>query len=82
MYLLVFLGSTPVFAPLVGWVAEVAGARASLWMGGAVSVAAAVAAYALRASRQRRNVAPLPLRANLRLASPSPKLARRKFDES
>ncbi|WP_199044347.1 MFS transporter [Glycomyces salinus] len=60
VYLLVFLGSTPVFAPLVGWVAEVAGARASLWMGGAVSIAAAVAAYVLRASRQRRNAAPLP----------------------
>ena len=60
VYLLVFLGSTPVFAPIVGWVAEAAGARASLWLGGAVSIAAAMAAYSLRAAHLRRNPPPLP----------------------
>ncbi len=33
LYSIVFLGSTPIGAPLVGWLAEVAGPRAGLWAG-------------------------------------------------
>ncbi|WP_100445048.1 MFS transporter [Glycomyces xiaoerkulensis] len=60
VYLLVFLGSTPVFAPLVGWVCEVAGARAGLWLGGGVSIAAVAFAYGVKHVRIRRTAAALP----------------------
>jgi MFS family permease len=53
LYLLVFLGGTPLGAPLVGWVAEQFGPRMSLLAGGAVSVLAAVAVAAML-SRSRR----------------------------
>lgn len=33
IYLMLFLGATPIGSPLVGWVAEVAGARWSIWVG-------------------------------------------------
>jgi MFS family permease len=46
LYGLVFLGSTPVGGPLVGWVAGRWGARAGLALGGAVSLAAALVAMA------------------------------------
>ncbi len=42
LYLLVFLGGTPIGAPLVGWAAEQFGARASLVVGGVISAAAAI----------------------------------------
>jgi MFS family permease len=42
LYGVVFLGSTPIGAPLVGWLAEVAGPRAGLLAGGAAALAAAV----------------------------------------
>jgi MFS family permease len=42
LYMLVFLGGTPLGSPLVGWAAEQFGARASLIAGGAVSALAAV----------------------------------------
>ena len=45
LYSVVFLGSTPIGAPLVGWLAEVAGPRAGLVVGGVAAVAAAVAAH-------------------------------------
>ncbi|MCH7232072.1 MFS transporter [Glycomyces sp. L485] len=60
LYLLVFLGSTAVFAPIVGWVCEVAGARAGLWLGGGVSVVAVAFAYAARHVRLRRRLEALP----------------------
>jgi MFS family permease len=53
LYLLVFLGGTPLGAPLVGWVAEQFGPRMSLLAGGAVSALAAVAVAAML-SRSRR----------------------------
>ena len=60
LYGLVFLGSTPVGGPIIGWVAEHWGARAGLVLGGLASLgAAAVAAapalarrYPLRLGRQ------------------------------
>ena len=46
LYSIVFLGSTPIGAPLVGWLAEVAGPRAGMALGGAAGLAAAVLATA------------------------------------
>ncbi len=47
LYSIVFLGSTPIGAPLVGWLAEAAGPRAGLVAGaGAALLAAAIAALA------------------------------------
>ncbi len=43
LYVLVFLGGTPLGAPLIGAVAQVLGPRSGLLLGGAVSAAAAVA---------------------------------------
>ncbi|MBB5871353.1 MFS family permease [Allocatelliglobosispora scoriae] len=46
LYVLVFLGTAPISAPVIGWVAEHVGASASIWLGGAVSLAAALVALA------------------------------------
>jgi MFS family permease len=50
LYSVVFLGSTPIGAPLVGWIAEVAGPRAGLLLG---AVAALVAAAGARVAFAR-----------------------------
>jgi MFS family permease len=51
IYVLVFLGGTPIGAPVIGAVAEVLGPRSSLLIGGVVSaVAAVVASRCLRAA--------------------------------
>jgi MFS family permease len=54
LYAIVFLGSTPFGAPLVGWLAQVAGPRAGLVLGGVAALATSVAAAALfaRAGRE------------------------------
>lgn len=54
LYGLVFLGSTPLGGPLMGWVSEQWGARAGLAAGGAISLAAAVAAAVTTAGRRPR----------------------------
>ena len=41
LYSVVFLGSTPIGGPIAGWLAEVAGARAGLVLGGLAALAAA-----------------------------------------
>ena len=41
LYSIVFLGSTPIGAPLVGWLAQVADPRAGMVLGGAAALAAA-----------------------------------------
>jgi MFS family permease len=55
LYILVFLGGTPIGAPLVGLVADVLGPRAGLVLGGGVTAVAVVAAAAwtLRARELR-----------------------------
>ena len=54
LYLLVFLGSTPIGGPIVGWVAETFDPRAGFLVGGVASlVGAALAAGALLRSRRR-----------------------------
>ncbi|ABP52903.1 MFS transporter [Salinispora tropica] len=64
LWVLVFLGTNPVGAPVIGWLAETYGAGASIWMGGLVSLAAALLALAwqLRRSgaRLRFRVLPMP----------------------
>ncbi|WP_407701027.1 MFS transporter [Wenjunlia vitaminophila] len=42
LYLMVFMGGTPIGAPLVGWVTDTYGARVGFLTGGLVSVSAAV----------------------------------------
>jgi MFS family permease len=65
LYSVVFLGSTPIGAPLVGWLAEIAGPRAGMALGGgAALVAAALAMVAYRGKRlpSDAGVAILPAR--------------------
>jgi MFS family permease len=42
MYVLLFLGSTPLGAPLIGWISEEFGARAGIVVGGVVTLVAAL----------------------------------------
>jgi MFS family permease len=64
LWVLVFLGTNPVGAPIIGWVAETFGAGASIWTGGLISLAAALLAltWQLRRSgaRLRMRVLPMP----------------------
>jgi MFS family permease len=46
LYSIVFLGSTPIGAPLVGWLAEISSPRAGLALGGVAALVAAVGARA------------------------------------
>jgi MFS family permease len=46
LYSVVFLGSTPIGGPLMGWIAGAAGPRVALALGGVVAVGAAVWAQA------------------------------------
>jgi MFS family permease len=48
LYILVFLGTTPIGAPLIGWLAEHVGPGASIWLGGLASLAAALVALAVK----------------------------------
>jgi hypothetical protein len=45
LYSVVFLGSTPVGAPLVGWLAEVGGPRAGLVLGALAALLTGLAAH-------------------------------------
>jgi MFS family permease len=56
LYSVVFLGSTPIGGPLVGWLAEVAGPRAGLVLGGLAALAAATGGW--YAFARRRGEAP------------------------
>jgi predicted MFS family arabinose efflux permease len=56
LHVLLFFGTTPVGAPLVGWVAEHYGARTSIWLGGLVSLAAALAVGVVQMRRSRARV--------------------------
>jgi MFS family permease len=58
LYSVVFLGSTPIGGPLVGWLAEVAGPRAGLVLGGVAALAAAGGGWYAFA-RRRGEAAPL-----------------------
>jgi MFS family permease len=58
LYSVVFLGSTPLGGPLVGWLAEVAGPRSGLVLASAAAFAASV--YAWRAEATNRGRAAMP----------------------
>jgi MFS family permease len=61
LYSVVFLGSTPIGAPLVGWLAEALGPRAGLIAGAAAALIAAVGARAAFARiRDARPEPPAP----------------------
>ncbi|MFU8852219.1 MFS transporter [Micromonospora sp. SL1-18] len=63
LWVLVFLGTNPVGAPVIGWVAETFGAGASIWIGGLISLAAALLAltWQLRRSGARLRLRMLPM---------------------
>jgi MFS family permease len=64
LFVLVFLGTTPVGAPLIGWAAETLGAPASIWITGLLSLATGLAALVLHlrssGDRIRLRVRPMP----------------------
>jgi MFS family permease len=64
LWVLVFFGTNPIAAPVVGWVAETYGAGASIWLGGLISLAAAgiALAWQLRHAghRLRLRLRPIP----------------------
>ncbi|TDC29679.1 MFS transporter [Micromonospora sp. 15K316] len=64
LWVLVFLGTNPVGAPVIGWVAETFGAGAAIWIGALISLVTALLALAwqLRRSgaRLRFRVLPMP----------------------
>jgi MFS family permease len=55
LYMMIFMGGTPLGAPLVGWVGETFGARWTLILGGALTILGVGLASLLylRASRRR-----------------------------
>jgi len=65
LYMMIFIGGTPLGAPLIGWIGEVAGARWTLWIGGIATAAGVLAATAVYSwTRPARELAgevpPLP----------------------
>ncbi|HET8659835.1 MAG TPA: MFS transporter [Micromonosporaceae bacterium] len=62
LYMLVFLGTTPLGAPLTGWLAEAVSAQASIWIGGVISLVTALAGLVvqLRSSGDRIRVRARP----------------------
>ena len=58
LYLMVFLGGTPIGAPLIGWLAQTAGPRWSLIIGGIASTIAAVVCGLVLARRTNVVVQP------------------------
>ena len=45
LYFVLFLGSTPIGAPIVGWVAEALNPRAALALGGLATLGASIYGY-------------------------------------
>ncbi len=64
LYMMIFIGGTPLGAPLVGWIGEVYGARWTLLFGGAMTVAG-VGLASLLYLRGRRVLTPEPVAGNL-----------------
>jgi len=50
-YLLIFLGATPVGSPLIGWLADVLGVRATVAICGAITSLGATLIYSLTRKR-------------------------------
>ncbi|WP_158881866.1 MFS transporter [Amycolatopsis anabasis] len=62
LYVLVLIGGNPIGGPMTGWMADVFGGRSPFWIGGVLSVAAAVVCAVLLA---RRGGVRLPARPSL-----------------
>jgi len=79
LYIMIFLGGTPIGAPLIGWIAQIAGPRWSLITGGIASIAAAVVAALYLARREQLKVEPHLLRRHphvlVRPSQPAPEEA-------
>jgi hypothetical protein len=64
MFILVFVGTTPIGAPAIGWLSEQYGPRLGIWAGGLMSLVAALIAlgWQLRRSGARigMRLRPLP----------------------
>lgn len=58
LYIMVFMGGTPVGAPIIGWVAELLGAEWSLLGGGALTIVTALVAVIVWAPRSGITVKP------------------------
>jgi predicted MFS family arabinose efflux permease len=56
LHVLVFFGTTPVGAPLIGWIAEEFGARASIWLGGLASLAATLTVALVQVRKTRATI--------------------------
>jgi len=74
LYAMVFLGSTPIGGPLVGWIAEQTSARVSLAVGGLVAIVSALAALWVLRALGGRGRAPEIVR-RLTSAEPVPDVA-------
>lgn len=59
LFALVFLGSTPIGGPLVGWISERWSPRAAFGVGGVASIAATIVIGAIVLTRHRRERAPV-----------------------
>jgi MFS family permease len=59
LYFLVFMGTNPIGAPLVGWLAQVAGPRVAIWLGGLISLLVALVALAVRLRKPGEDVVPV-----------------------
>jgi len=60
LYLMVFMGGTPIGSPLIGWVGETFGARWSLIGGGVMSILGTLVCAAIFLHLRRKREAPLP----------------------
>src|SRR5207247_5964402 len=56
LYILVFFGTTPVGAPLIGWISETLGPRAGIWMGGLACLIGALGVAAIQVRRVKARV--------------------------
>jgi MFS family permease len=56
--MMIFMGGTPLGSPFIGWIGETYGARATLWLGGALTIIGALAsgAWFWLAERRRSDV--------------------------
>ncbi len=70
LYVLVFLGTTPIGAPLVGWCADAFGPRSAIWLGGSIALVTTlvVLTYEIRRTGGRIEATLRPFR--IRMAEP------------
>ena len=55
LYLMIFMGGTPLGSPFIGWVGQQYGARWTLWVGGVLTIAGTVVSVAVFLRGQRRD---------------------------